>query len=239
LSGVKLSACIMTDSRRADLLATLVGVLGADAAGAPLSISCDTCREGVWPNAQRAWRSVARGATHHLVLQDDVMPCAHFFDGVRAALSAVPEVPVSFFCTRKVVLEAKAAGLSWVVIPDGAWGPAMCLPVGMIEPWLEWCERYVRPEFKHDDSRLAMYLLELRTPAWCTVPSLVEHIGAEHSLLGQGGARRVAKWFGGYTFDARAVDWSRGVEHPLRAPNGISRDYYKYLERGGVHGSPR
>ena len=48
----------------------------------------------------------------------------------------------------------------------------------MIADFLSWEQKHIRPDFKHDDSRLAMYLVEKKIPAMCPMPSLVEHIGA-------------------------------------------------------------
>lgn len=71
-------------------------------------ITEDRHREGVWPTARRAWMACARGAgqTHHLVMQDDAIPCRDFLSGAKAALDAVPDKVVTFFANRKVITEA-------------------------------------------------------------------------------------------------------------------------------------
>ncbi|MGN0111711.1 MAG: hypothetical protein ACI38P_08665, partial [Cellulosimicrobium funkei] len=47
--------------------------------------------------AKRAWAAVAPGATHHLVLQDDVAPVAGFAELVRRAVRARPRHAVALY----------------------------------------------------------------------------------------------------------------------------------------------
>lgn len=176
---------------------------------ARVSTIADTAKEGVWATARRAWSAglQTRGSkvTHHLVLQDDAGLCRNFVAHVTAALTARPEHPVSFFANRKTIDEARAVGAHWALIPDGTWGVAPCLPVGLIQPFLSWCEEFIEEDFRHDDTRLSMFCLVHKLPVWCTVPSLVQHLEPRASLLGNGNSNRVARWF---ERDPGAVNWA-------------------------------
>ena len=169
----------------------------------------DTAKQGPWPTARRAWSAglQPRGSkvTHHLVLQDDVALCRNFVAQATTALAACSSAPVSFYANRKVVDEARESGVHWAVISDGIWGQAPCLPVGLIQPFLSWCDEFIAADFKHDDSRLTLFCLVHKLPVWCTVPSLVQHLEPKRSLLGNANSNRVARWF---ERDPGPVNWA-------------------------------
>lgn len=221
------SIAIMAVREREAQVNRILSRLGGGAA-----VLWDDDRKGVWWNAQRAWGvGIDSGADYHVVLQDDVEVCQNFKPGAQAALSHIPENhPACFFANRRAVLKAKAQGLSWALIADGSWGQASCLPTRLINDFLGWSKRSVREEFKHDDTRLAMYGLAKGLPFYCTAPSLVEHVGHNSSLIGHKTPRpRVATWYIG-DGNPLKVDWSAGVDNPPFDPgvNHFSR-YAKYL----------
>lgn len=195
----------------------------------------DKQRQGCWPTARRALqygiRCSALGATHHVMLQDDVVLCPDFLSQVRAAVSRCSNVPIALFARRKVISEARQQGSSWAVIPDGIWGQGYCLPSQFISPFLRWEAEHIAPDFKHDDSRLAMFLLEHQRPVWATVPSLVEHALPSNSLLGQSNKGKVATWFCGH----RKLDrdhWTKGWQTPPIGANCLARSYYRFYRKG-------
>ncbi len=225
---IRLSVALQHHPARADRIAPiLAGLEGFSRA----QVVTDTQSAGVWPTAKRAWRAIRHGATHHLVLQDDVVLCRDFTQAATKALEARPDVPVCFYANRLAVDQARAQGSSWAVIADGAWGQAICLPVGLVEDFLAWEARTVRPDFQPYDSRVAMWAVRTRRPFWCTVPSLVEHDGDKESLLGHHAPRpRVARWFIGADTSGLSVDWAKGVDAPARDPSrGVMRYALRYL----------
>ena len=131
------------------------------------------------------------------------------------------------YASRKVCETAKAEDARWVEIPDGVWGTAMILPKEKVKDFLDWEARHIKPEFKHDDSRLAMFCLKRGTPVQCPMPSLVEHVGAKFSLLGQSNKRKVARWFIGKD-DPLDYDWRDGSL--IKGANNISKGYWDYYE---------
>lgn len=174
---------------------------------------------GPWPTARRAWEALAEGLHDWgIVIQDDVTLCRRFPDVAAEALSAVEAAigaaPVSFYCPRAIVRVARAAGVSWIWSRDGAWGVAMALPRALIVPFLDWVEDHVRPEFPHDDTRLALWARAHDLPILDSVPSLVDHAGigvqsgAGRSVMRHYDPRRVATW---YDPAPSGVDWYQGL----------------------------
>jgi len=100
---IKLSVAIMTHPARAGLIPQLVKRLGPRT---PRQIISDVTSQGVWRTARRAWEAAPRHATHHLVLQDDVVPCRKFYQAALDAIGAVPDRPISFYANRKVITAA-------------------------------------------------------------------------------------------------------------------------------------
>lgn len=177
----------------------------------------DVAREGLWPTARRAWRRAgARGATHHLVLQDDVTLCRDFVPGVLDALAVKPDVPVSPYCPRKVVLEARAAGSSWAWAPDGVWGQALVMPLALLDDFWAWDAKNVKPEAPTDDGRFTCWARTTGIGAYIMVPSLLEHELPHASTIGIALADRRAAWFLGENVSARGVDWTAGAASPVK-----------------------
>jgi hypothetical protein len=176
----------------------------------------DPEREGVWPTTVRAYEAIAAdpgNATHALVLQDDMLPCGSFVPNTLAAVEAVPDYAVSLFSMRKGVQDAAARGDRWVRTVDGVWGGSTVIPIGWVRPFLRWCEKIVRPSFKHDDSRLYAYIvLESLGHVWHTCPPLLQHVGASDSLLGQNNRNRIAS---SWDADLPVLDWTVTENPPV------------------------
>lgn len=228
---ISLSVALMHDPRRADRLLALLERLDQSF---PLAIVEDSRQEGLWPTAKRAWKAIAPEATHHLVLQDDILPCLDFLPAVAQAIITKPDEPLSFYANRAVIDQARQQGSSWARISRPLFGQANCFPVAMVRDFLSWEEQHVKPSLKFDDSRIAMYLLAHHRPIWTTVPSLVEHVGAYESLLGHAGKigkyERVARWFLGADRSGLEIDWTRGSENPPWDKNGSLADYTSWLK---------
>lgn len=168
---------------------------------------------GVWDTARRAWACGAvlaksTGASHVVVIQDDVIPCARWRKRTEEALAARPNSVVSFYCHPKApVAAARAAGASWCWGKDCAYGQASALPLRMVKQFLEWSAAHIRPEYKHDDNRLALFARSLGLGVWITVPQLVDHEQIASSLGHGWGGRAIAPWFLGNSMDP--IDWGR------------------------------
>jgi len=189
-------------------------------------IFSDWYQKGAWYNARQCWMwGLSLKSTHHLVLQDDVILCGQFVKVIKKCIEAYPEHPLGLYANRKICEEAKKKDIRWVQIPDGVWGQAIVLPQSMIADFLSWEKKHIRPDFKHDDSRLAMYLVEKKIPAMCPMPSLVDHEGAATSTLGHSNKNRRARWF---EKDKNYLDYDWSNKKFLQAPLGLKKDYYNY-----------
>ena len=127
--------------------------------------------------------------------------------------------------TEKFVKKQKKKDIRWVQIPDGVWGQAIVLPQSMIADFLSWEKKHIRPDFKHDDSRLAMYLVEKKIPAMCPMPSLVDHAGAESSIVGQSNKNKRARWF---VANKNYLEYNWSNKNYLKSPSMLSKEYYKF-----------
>ncbi|MBF6590465.1 MAG: hypothetical protein IVW57_08020 [Ktedonobacterales bacterium] len=228
---IRLSVAIMHDPRRS---ANLRGMLNRLDCHLPLTVVIDGSQAGVWATAKRGWLACAPEATHHLVLQDDIWPCAGFLDAAHAALAACAGEIVSFYANRAVIQHARLAGSAWTRVGDFRNSQAVAMPVWLIDEFLEWEAAHVTPDRNLvDDMRLAMFAIARRRYVWCTAPSLVEHVGYASSLIGHPattrGMPRQARWYI-EDGDARLLDWTRGVNHPnTEARLGSLSGYRDYL----------
>lgn len=157
--------------------------------------------------ARLAWQSVADGATHHLVLQDDAVPCADFASSLLRAVAAAPDAPISLHTdwgngTSYAVRVGALLGRSWAPVTDG-----IVPTIGHVLPaeLARQVSRFQDYDGPHDDVALRRFLATVRIPAVATVPNLIEHAPlpsiAGHDHLH---AARSACWLP----DPGAVDWN-------------------------------
>ena len=191
--------------------------------------------EGVWPVNRRAWLEALRigqntwpgqGATHVLVLQDDMRLCQGFFTGLGLALRSIPgHYPVCLLCGRKSVLAAMEKGHRWLGLRDGTWGGSTVLPAFAVGPWIEWVDTNVMPECPSADARLDLWLRSQQALALATIPSMIEHRDLP-SLIGHSRGRGAAIF---------ADDWDQGAVHfdgwkeaPVDPPR-LHKSMFQYL----------
>ncbi|MEE3918874.1 hypothetical protein V2I01_12035 [Micromonospora sp. BRA006-A] len=143
-------------------------------------------RRRAQPVADRevAWASIAEGATHHLVLQDDARVCDDFAAHVLAAIACRPAHGIalytdwsspqnSFLCRLAAV-----AGSPWAALSPMEWIPALAflLPADVAAD----LAAYLAPipdEVTDDDQMIARYCRERGVPMLATVPHLVDNRG--------------------------------------------------------------
>lgn len=208
---VKLSVAIMAHKKRAGMVDELVSQLDRD-----VTVVWDTVNDRHDTGA-RAMEAFDPSCTHHLVLQDDVVPCRDLIAGIEQALAHVPDgCPVSFYTGnvrpfRKeidaAVRQARAQSVAWIVMQGIYWGPAVCLPTAHIEPMLRWF-RGPGANVTNYDRRMSVWYSLRETDVWYSRPSLVDHRGDE-SLCGHGSGRH-AHEFLGLESSALDVNWESG-----------------------------
>lgn len=218
MEDIRISISIMHCSWNADrviMLRDIVEKLGDLSQLVGFSISDDTEKTGLWWNCKRAWSNIPDKSTHHLVLQDDMMPCRNFIPALYEIIRVKPEQIVHIFASSKRVIEALDAGKHWYTTPDASWGGSIILPRKHFG-WCEWADRHLQ-DFSPicDDTRLDHYAICNQEPIWSVAPSLIEHIGYDKSLIGNSPLtwRMSSKYIG--DDDPMSIDWHKGADDPL------------------------
>ena len=191
-SEIVLSVAIMHHPRRADLLPDLVN------ACAPLIPRVVTDPEPDGPpsplrTAKRAWAAVPDGATHHLVLQDDVRPMPGFAGHLLRAVTARPEAGTALFVHGKspinayLVRRSAAAGAAWAPLSPVEWTPTLGLVLPAAEALGLAAHLGALPdELLDDDDFVTPYWADRGLSVLATVPHLIDH-GDAPSLSGYDG----------------------------------------------------
>lgn len=180
-----------------------------------LIVVADSEREGCWPTVQRAWRTGAElGGTHHLMVTDDLSFPIGSWEALQVAVGMFPASPISLLSVRPGAKLAYDAGWSWCIC-WGVTGAASVIPVGMIEPFLEWDAENMRDDCPHDDVRLTAFCTDQRIGVLTPVPCLVTHgdfpsVIEDSPLFGRKHAPATI-----YVEDVRDVDWSKGAQSPV------------------------
>ncbi|MER5862428.1 hypothetical protein [Kitasatospora sp. NPDC002040] len=197
--GPRISLAVMHHPARAAALPRLV------AACAPLSVRAVADPEPLGPpsplrTAKRAWAAVRPGATHHVVLQDDVTPVPGFAAQLAAVLTARPRDAVALYVNWNspynayLARRAAVSGAPWAPLAPREWVPTLglALPAAAALGLAEYLAGFP-DELKDDDELIVRYCAEAGLTVLAAVPHLLEH-RAGPSLAGNGahGARHAA-----------------------------------------------
>lgn len=175
---------------------------------ADVSVTWDE-QNNEWHTGERAMRRGADRGDWHVVIQDDAILCADFFDNLAAALRVVPErVLVSLYTGtgrplgKRVELAVEnAADASWLRFNILCWGVGIAIPSDHIEPMLD----FVKDRTEPYDFRIGVFYQQNRLEMYYTNPSLVDHNEAIGSLINNDkpDQRRVA-----HRVATGLVDWN-------------------------------
>jgi hypothetical protein len=168
---------------------------------------------------RRAWQLHDPEASHHLVLQDDVLLPRDLPQTLEQLVKIIPDQPISLFANDKKPWDKfidkcrrRSFEVRWLVMPRLNWGPAILLPVKHIAPMLDWMARHVfLPNY---DMAIAYYYLAARgLPVWYTMPSLVDHRTDGESLVWtlQSQKGRQARYFLGEGVSGAVLNWQGEV----------------------------
>jgi hypothetical protein len=185
---IRISAAIMHHPRRAGRIPALVR------ACAPLEPKVVTDpdpggRPSPLRTAKRAWAAIEPGATHHLVLQDDVEPAPGFAGQLSAAVGLRPAHGVSLFClwhtphNSYLVRRAAVAGAAYAPLSPYEWTPTQgfVLPVAEARALAEHLAG-IPDEVQDDDEMIVIFCRERGIPVVATVPHLLDS-GHDRSLV--------------------------------------------------------
>ncbi len=218
-------AIIQAHPARADLAEGLLDCLGT---GEIVFDPEPTGFKSPWRTYQACVRRGVELGGPFLVIQEDVLICDRFLEGVATAVAARPDNPLAFFVPAKppaytnAVYRARDAGSAFAELPTGTWAPVVALawPETLAQHLLQWIEQTrFPPAWRADDEIIGRFVYEMNTPILATVPSLVEHpdtvasVMNNHRRVGDGRdpGRRAYIFIGDdperYDCDATRVEW--------------------------------
>lgn len=158
--------------------------------------------------------------THHLVIQDDALPCRDVVLSAERLLTYVPEDnPVSLYlgnaqpfrrAVNAAVARADDEDVSFVVMDGIYWGPGIIVPTSTLPDLLAWYETKKAKRFANYDNRTSVFYERLQVPCWYPWPSLVDHRGDE-SIVDAGKRARHAHRFIGDNVSAKRKRWDGAV----------------------------
>ncbi|MFJ3673605.1 hypothetical protein ACIPSE_44910 [Streptomyces sp. NPDC090106] len=177
--AVRLSATVMAHPRRAASAGRLARLLGGDA-----EVVYDPLPDGP-SNAMRtaveAWSRCPAGSTHHMVLQDDVVPTADFTALAVAAAARHPDAAIALYANSNswngvTARTALLAGYRWVPTVPYDYFPTQValMPCAMAHEFVAYA-RPIVPFDGADDEALTRFLDERGHPSALRVPNLVQH----------------------------------------------------------------
>jgi hypothetical protein len=206
-----LSAAIMAHPKRADMVAELQTWLDR-----PVEVVWDKINDR-YDTGARAMAAFDPAATHHLVIQDDVVPCRDLLAGAERALKWCPDdVPVSLYVGRvrpfshavEHAVEVAGDHSSWIVMDGVYWGPAIILPTKCIPNIVNW---FSRTTVQNYDGRISRWFESRKTQCWYTWPSLVDHRGDASLAHPRSKPGRRTHSFLGADQSALSVEWDGSI----------------------------
>lgn len=222
-----LSIAIQHTPSRADRrkwVQSMIKQLRSENPSIPIALIEDTQLEGCWPTYRRALEA-AGGASHHLVLQDDVGLCRDFIPSVEEVIRARPNNLITLYTNADPVFTARDRGESWVEKAEVS-GPSVIWPKELIAEFLEWQDTHIDKTFEFDTVRVSMWLIKTSKKAFATVPSLTQHLGSESSTLGLNSPTKVAAWYIGEDRSALGIDWSQGLSSPAKDTTHLHPEWW-------------
>jgi hypothetical protein len=183
-----------------------------------VTIQTDDKRD-LWEGCKKVLTNRPKGTTHVLVLQDDILPCRDFISTVERIINLLPGEVITYFSTRQTIGHPLNLGLHYLKLKTWRMAQAYSAPVEVIDDFIAWADRHIKPEIYFDDDRWAMYCFYNNRWVWATAPSLVEHLGWNQTTLGGGykpqfrldlrkkASQRMAEAFVGYENSPKDIEW--------------------------------
>ncbi len=147
--------------------------------------------------AARAWSAMPADATHHVVLQDDVLLTTGFAQHVDALVTAHPDRAVSLFTdwgsrngmvVRLAALEGRRVATA---IPQYTPCQAMVMPRRLVEGFVACATEWQDP-LEPDDNVLRKFFVAQAEELLLAVPNLVEHLPVRSAIGNDSQGRRAA-----------------------------------------------
>jgi hypothetical protein len=215
---------MMAHPDREDAVRRILGQLDVDVC--PVVWDCGRDR---WDTGRRAMLSYDLTATHHAVIQDDVLVCRDLVAGLeRAVAKADRGAPLCGYIGRlrpekdtvlSAVTQARKVGASFITMHTLNWGPVVVMPIPDILPMIAHCDTLA--EIANYDRRMSRYWeLQRHVRIWYTFPCVVDHadgpslvpkrVGTDRATLPH---TRIAHEFAGEEVSALSLNWDGPVVH--------------------------
>ncbi|WP_328782656.1 hypothetical protein OHT68_30140 [Streptomyces canus] len=188
-NGIRLSSVVMHHPARA---AKIPELLRRSAPLAPRVIEDPDPSGPPSPlrTAKRAWAAIEPGATHHLVLQDDVRPAPGFAPQLLDVIGQRPRHAISLYVNWNTpqnayhVRRSVAVGSPWAPLSPVEYTPTLglVLPADLAAELADHLAQF--PDvLRDDDEVVAVFLRQRGIPVVAAVPHLLEH-GNDRSMAG-------------------------------------------------------
>ena len=173
-------------------------------------------RAELWPITKAAWMAHAPDATHHVVFQDDILPCLDLLKTIETIIKLLPNAIICFYTTkRRECFDALSRKTNWLKLAGMSSCQACAMPVGALHAFMEWESAYVKATYLWDRERFALWQnVTGAIDTWACVPTLVEHLAPDKSLLGLSNKERVSPLFIGEKVSGLSIDWLATLDRP-------------------------
>lgn len=222
MGGVNVSAAVMAHPKRADLVSDLLRRLDRE-----VPVVWDEINDR-HDTGLRALAAFDPSATHHLVIQDDALPCRDLLASVERALEWVPAGhPACFYLGRVKpfreridALVSVADGASWLRFEGPYWGPCVAVPTANLPALVDWWSTAPAQRITNYDRRISRWHRSRGLDCFYSWPSLVDHRGDESLISGHVALRHAHRSVAADR-SGLEVDWSGPV---LSLPNAEKLD---------------
>jgi FkbM family methyltransferase len=187
----RISAAIMAHPARAGMIPDLLKMLNS-----PAEVVLDRFNDR-WETGRRSLLAYNPRCSHHLVIQDDTLPCENLIAILDKALDVVPATsPMALYTGRvgafkKMVLNAVKGDTSWIQMPGLNWGPAVVIPTKGIPELVAFGDKLSLPNY---DLRLSRFYESKKIDTWYPYPSLVEHRSSPSLVIGRAANRNALNY---------------------------------------------
>lgn len=192
---ISVSVAVMAHPSRQKMVGGLL-----DALDRPAQVVWDMHNDR-WETGTRALQTYVPNSTHHLVIQDDAVPCRDLVAGVERLLPLIPDgCPMVLYTGvyRKFISEMNQAYMQkpfdWLLTPGILWGVGVVVPTSDISDIISYCEG--RPEQNYDMRMSRYYENVKKCWVWAPIPSLVDHRDGPSLVAGRKGGRRAWRFIG-------------------------------------------
>lgn len=174
----------------------------------------DEAAEGPWNEWQHklhdlVWRwHLGTGATHHVLLTDDLWIAPRFWWALLAMVSVKPEAIIGLLSNHPAAVPLAERGAHWYRTNSWLVGPAIIIPQVHLANFVEWHPTWlasVNPKDFGDDSAMNVWVT-LKGPGQVChpLPTLIEHRGDIEST-----------WCPGDCYSRERVSWRHRRSCPL------------------------